>query len=157
MNDGSCGWQVAGPLVSQFVISSTKWWLVTSSILQGLILDILFNIFISKLNDGIKHTLSNFADDTKLWRSGWKHWRAGLQSDLDRLEKLADRNLILFNTGKCKVLQLGWNNPMQQGRLGLTGQERLLQKRTLGSCCTTKWTWLGSMPLWPRRHTGLIC
>lgn len=48
--------------------------------------------------------------------------RAAIQRGLERLEKLADRNLKEFNTGKCKVLHLGWNNRMQQDRLGLTGQ-----------------------------------
>lgn len=57
--------------------------------------------------------------------------RAAIQRDLERLEKLADRNLKEFNTGKCKVLHLGWNNQMQQDRLGLTGrgtQEQTLQR-----------------------------
>lgn len=48
--------------------------------------------------------------------------KAAIQRDLERLEKLADRNLKEFNTGKCKVLHQGWNNQMQQDRLGLTGQ-----------------------------------
>lgn len=37
------------------------------------------------------------------------YWKAALQSDLDRLKKLADRNLIPFNIGKCEVLQVGWS------------------------------------------------
>ena len=44
--------------------------------------------------------------------------RAAIQKDLDRLEKWADRNLMQFNKGKCKLLHLGRNKPMHQYMLG---------------------------------------
>jgi len=37
-----------------------------------------------------------------------------IQRDLDRLDKLSDRNPMKCNKGKCKVLQLQRNNPMYQ-------------------------------------------
>lgn len=41
-----------------------------------------------------------------------------VQWALNRLEKWADINLMKFNKGKCKILHLAWNNPIQYYRLG---------------------------------------
>ncbi|KAK4806752.1 hypothetical protein QYF61_005548 [Mycteria americana] len=60
--------------------------------------------YLSKLD--IQCTLSKFADDTKVGGvADMPEGYATIQSDLDRLEKWADRNLMQFYKGKGKVLQ----------------------------------------------------
>lgn len=90
------------------------WRLVTSSVLQGSILGpVLFNTF--NLDDWTKRTLSKFADDTRLGEAADTSERcATIQRHLNKLENRAERNLMKFNKGKCKVLLLGRNNGRHQ-------------------------------------------
>ncbi|XP_014802626.1 PREDICTED: uncharacterized protein LOC106890991 [Calidris pugnax] len=90
--------------------SMSKWGPETSGIPQGLVLGpMLYNIFVSNMDSGIECILNKFVDNPKLCGVvNTLEERDAIKRDLNRLEKWACANLMLYNKAKCKVLHVNW-------------------------------------------------
>ncbi|PKU47575.1 rna-directed dna polymerase from mobile element jockey-like [Limosa lapponica baueri] len=88
------------------------------------------------LKKGKKEDLENrgWSADLKSWEgvADMPKSHAAIQSDLNRLEKWANRNLMKFNRRKYKVPHLGRNNPSHQHTLKATHLENSFAEKDLG-------------------------
>ncbi|XP_068782107.1 uncharacterized protein [Struthio camelus] len=117
----------------------------------------LYHLLANDLEEGTECTLSKFADDTKLGGvADTPEDCAAIQRDLDRLESWAERNLMKFHKGKCKVLHLGRKNPMYQYRLGVDLLESSSAEKDLGVLVDNKLTMSQQCALVAKKANGIL-
>ena len=116
-----------------------------------LVLDlILFSIFMNDMGQWIVYILSKFSDDTKPGGvADTPEGCAAIQLDLGRPESWVERNLMRFNSIKCRMLHLEKSNQTYQYRSGLTCWKGSLWRKTHMPQWTAGWPWASSVPLWP--------
>ena len=112
--------------------SKSAWAPVTSGIPQGSVLGpTLFTIFVNDMPAQVTNSIKLFADDTKLY-SRIPDGHAGLQADIDALQRWSEKWLLPFNISKCKVMHVGSHNPEHTYTLSGTPIEAAAEEKDLG-------------------------
>ncbi|PKU31042.1 hypothetical protein llap_18655 [Limosa lapponica baueri] len=72
------------------------------------------------------------------------------------LESWAERNLMKFNQGECRVLPLGRNNPLHQDRLGADLLESSSEENDLGALLDKRMAMSQQCALVDKKANGIL-
>ncbi|GAB0182291.1 mitochondrial enolase superfamily member 1 [Grus japonensis] len=92
------------------------------------------------------------------WEEWPTHQKAAtvVQRDVDRLESWAERNLMKFNKGKCRVPHLGRNNPKHQYRSGVDLLGNSSAEKDLGVLVDNKLSISQQCALVAKKASGIL-
>ncbi len=112
----------------------SEWMNVTSSVVQGSVLGpICFSIYMDDMDDGLKATLSKFADNTKvIYPIKTQEDQQILQNDINNLLQWANDWQMSFNESKCAVMHFGNANPKYSYYMGGTELKHSKEEKDLG-------------------------
>lgn len=112
---------------------TSSWQPSTSGVSQGSILRIgFFHIFINDQEDGIKYTLRQLAEDTKLgWCVGLLESRKALQSNLGRLNQWHEANWMRFNKMNARSFTWIITTPCSASDLRENGWKSCLAEKAM--------------------------
>jgi len=103
------------------------------------------------------YTCCKFADKTKPGGvSDTPEGCADIQQDMNKLERWAESNLMRFNKGKCRILNLCKNNPTHQYRLGADLLESSFVERDLGDLVEDRLTMSQQCALVVKKAKGIL-
>ena len=105
-----------------------------SGVPQGSVLGpVLFVIYINDIDSYVSNKILKFADDTKIVGVVSRPEDVmQLRQDLVYLYRWSNNWLMLFNTGKCKVMHLGNKNPCIKYDLSGRELESILEEKDVG-------------------------
>ena len=109
----------------------SQWSEVKSGVPQGSILAALFFlIYIADIGNEVTHsTIASYADDSKLKRKiKTKSDGEKLQSDLNKVYKWTDENIMEFNTTKFEILRIGKEETLKSEINYKTPDEKPIQE-----------------------------
>lgn len=113
---------------------NSSWSRVYSGVPQGSVLGpLLFSIYINDLDNKTTNKILKFADDTKVFGKVSKKAEIdSLHNDLEKIMQWSNDWLMPFNTDKCKVLHIGFNNPNVKYKLGSNEIKAVQEEKDLG-------------------------
>ena len=93
----------------------STWRGITSGVPQGSVLGpLLFVVYINDLPDKIVNCFEMYADDSKVIAEVGDMDESSLQSDINEIKNWCTRWSMSLNSGKCKIMHFGKQNPKKK-------------------------------------------